>query len=601
VTNIKPGLADAATTKKRPGRRALEPRALEAAERLRQARMRLRLSVAEVAFKIGVAPHKYRFLEKKFGPAAEAAYLPALAAALMVDPEWLSHGSGQPPPPLPLPRQSLKSGERIQFAARARSRRQERGLSSLALASLIGISESTLMKWESALRPVRQPAEAHWEAALGVPNGWLRNMTEGAPAIAEAPSTHAGIAPAATVAEEIRRISCWLITRGVERRTANDDDLDPSERRAVEVMALRYGLHGESKSTLQSIGTQFGLTRERVRQIIARNTERARHWPVATPCLDRLSDEIKKLLPSTVAELDQHLKDALGESLSVMGAERFARDVLGRSIACLTNTPANMAAPWEMVASSGDDAETIREVRAAAFGMIRSCGAAHIGFISSAAGQLLNRALSTMETVRCCRLIGKFEWLREQDGWFWFGPDRENRLLSITSKVLSVANRNVDVEEIYGALVRSRRSRYQTDRPRPYLVDPPPALIIEVLKRIPTIRQVQHDDFRLKNPVSPEDVLSDTELAIYRVLSQRGGIATRQTLYKELVDTGTLLATALQAPLESSPILMRLDHGLYALRGTELSPQSWAQSSANALAAGAVPTAPCSTEGPDKR
>jgi transcriptional regulator with XRE-family HTH domain len=588
VTNIKPGTVPAPMNK-RAGRPRLDTRASEAARRLRQARERLALTVAEAAARIGLSASRYRFLEKKFGPVAEAAYLPALAASLMVDPAWLSHGTGHAPP-LPAPSQPLSWGERAQFGARAKLRREQLGFSRADIAAPIGIAAGTLLQWERAVPAVRKPAEARWEAALDVPDGWLRNMAAQAPPAGDRSTARAVMPAAATVADEIRGISCWLCRRHPAQRTTDYAALEPSEQRAVDVIALRCGLHGEHQSTLHSIGMRFGLTRERIRQIITKHAERALQVQLATPCLDRLADEIKKQVPATVARLDEKLTALLGESLSVTGAERFAREVLGRSIACLTNKPADMAVPWHLVATADNDTRTIREVRAAAIGMIRRCGAAHVAFVSSAAGAGLDRAVSTEETLRCCRLVDSFEWLDEENGWFWFGPEMDNRLLSIATKVLSVANRNVDVEEIHGALVRTRRSRYQPEHPRQYLIDPPPAVTVEVLKRAPAIRNVQHDDFRPKQPIRPEDVLSTAELAIYRVLSNRGGIATRHTLHQELVETGILFATALQAPLEGSPILRRLDQGLYALRGTTLSPQSWARASATAHSA--VPTQP---------
>jgi DNA-binding XRE family transcriptional regulator len=575
VTNLKPATLPA-PEKKRRGRPRLDTRAIEAARRLRQAREQLALTAAEAAARIGLSVSRYRFLEQKFGPAAEAAYLPALAAALAVDPAWLSHGTGQAPPSS-APGQPLSWDQRVQFGARAKLRRELLGFSRVETAAPIGIATGTLLLWERALPAVRRPAEARWEAALAVPHGWLRNLAAEAPPVGDGSTARAAPSAAVTVADEIHYLSCWLCRRPPAQHTTDYAALEPSEQRAVDVIALRCGLHGEDQSTLHSIGTRFGLTRERIRQIITKHAERAAQVQLATPCLDRLADEIKKQLPATVAQLDQQLSPLLGQSLSVAGAERFAREVLGRSIASLTNKPADMAVRWHLAATADDGQQMIREVRAAAIGMVRRCGAAHVAFVSSAAGAALHQAISTEETLRCCRLVDAFEWLDEEHGWFWFGPEMDNRLLSIVTKVLAVANRNVDVEEIHGALARTRRSRYQPEHPRQYLVDPPPTVTIEVLKRVPTIRNVQHDDFRPKQPIRPEDVLSHTELAIYRILSSHGGIATRHTLHQELVETGILSATALQAPLEGSPILRRLDQGLYALRGTSLSPQAWAR------------------------
>jgi RNA polymerase primary sigma factor len=56
--------------------------------------------------------------------------------------------------------------------------------------------------------------------------------------------------------------------------------LTPRERRVLE---LRFGLNGEHPQTLDEVGRQFSVTRERVRQIEAKALSKLRHpsTPVA--------------------------------------------------------------------------------------------------------------------------------------------------------------------------------------------------------------------------------------------------------------------------------------------------------------------------------
>jgi DNA-directed RNA polymerase sigma subunit (sigma70/sigma32) len=65
---------------------------------------------------------------------------------------------------------------------------------------------------------------------------------------------------------------------GDELRAAMES-LGPRER---EVLEMRFGLGGEIPRTLEEIGREFRLTRERIRQIEAKALARLRH--PATPC-----------------------------------------------------------------------------------------------------------------------------------------------------------------------------------------------------------------------------------------------------------------------------------------------------------------------------
>ena len=50
--------------------------------------------------------------------------------------------------------------------------------------------------------------------------------------------------------------------------------LTKMEKRAIE---LRFGLHGERERTLEEVGQEFGVTREKVRQIEAKALRKLQH------------------------------------------------------------------------------------------------------------------------------------------------------------------------------------------------------------------------------------------------------------------------------------------------------------------------------------
>lgn len=298
-------------------------------------------------------------------------------------------------------------------------------------------------------------------------------------------------------------------------------------------------------------------------------TDRAHAITTNTPSLDELAKTISDLTPITVTDLDERLRPMLGESLSVISAERFSREILGRSIVFLTDGLADRStkSPTMAIQTKNHDSELVLAVRESTIKMVRGSGAAQINFVAGAAGALFNRGVTPDQVIKACKVIEGFAWLQESHGWFWLGVDWDNRLLNITKKLLASANQRVDIEEIFSAFGRSRRDIYEQGRVRPYWIDAPHSVLVAVLSRVPWLEKIQKDDFRLRTPVPVEAVLSDTEMHLYRLLQRMGGVAAKYTINGNLLHTGLVKFMALEIALDGSPIIAKLDWGIYALRG----------------------------------
>lgn len=469
----------------------------------------------------------------------------------------------------------------------ARAQREMLGLSVVEVARVIGINPLTLRNWEKRFpRRLNLDRRAKWETALRVAAGWLQawpaplssdgrvHRIAGDDQGASHPQTQMLKRPALTegsVAQEIRAIGAWLSRRKLVNRTPNLGSLSTIERRTAEIFAQRYGVAGHDRSTLQDIGNEFGLTRERVRQILDRTLERAQGTQFEAPQLQALGKEIQSLLPIGLEEADAHFRARLGESLSLRTVDIFAREVLGRSFYTVTGNEKGPGVKFRcyLVPVDQHDDSTIRIIRSKAREMIRITGAAHLYFVAGATGQALGRGVLPDEVMRAVQLVPGFAWLNEAGGWFWFGEEAENRLLNAAKKMLAAVRGRLDVEDILAGAIRSRR--HSTNRSSKdgtvHVVEPPWEVVRDVLRATSWCQTVQHNDFVYVGVLRDEDVLSEVECRLCSTLREQGGVAAFGRLQKELTQAGLIKNTSLSILLANSPIVYRPEFGLVAIRG----------------------------------
>ena len=80
--------------------------------------------------------------------------------------------------------------------------------------------------------------------------------------------------------------------------------LDSLKEREKEIIILRFGLHGEGQKTLQAIGNQFKITRERTRQII--NSSLKKIQKSLNPLLTNLSKKVEKIIKENGGLIPEH-------------------------------------------------------------------------------------------------------------------------------------------------------------------------------------------------------------------------------------------------------------------------------------------------------
>lgn len=565
-------------TTSRVGRPSSPNQDFEAANRLCSRRLEMGLKISQVADKLGVHATKYRYIESRFSATAQGQYLHALAQILDVSPQWIADGVGDHPAPTI----AIDQESRVALAKRALRRRSDLRLKRTELASAIGITSAQVTAYENIMPPrLSREIQTLWESALDVPTGWLLNRRMATPEVINGPGSlglNASGLPEGgdTVASEIRAVAIWLSRKAISRRTTNFDELNQTEKQWADIFSARYGLLGEDAVTFESIGKQNGVTRERIRQIVKRITERAVNLAIDTPNLMRLKLEVERLAPASIEEIDVALKSLLGQSLSIRSAQRFAAEILGRKVASMTTLPWSYGIGRVQMVEDGQNTqgnEFMRVVRSTALRMIRSAGAAQVHVVAGVASEELGESVSAKEVRTTCAMVNGFDWLTEKDGWFWFGPESENRLLSVTKKVLAAAGRRVDVEDIYAAMGRSKRWHYHRDNILSRAVDAPISAITQVLSQVPWLDTVQKNDFALTTAVDPKDVLSSVEYAIFELIRSNNGVASKFQMDRDVARDLKVTSTAVAIAASSSPIFTQPGHGLYAVRGVDLDPE----------------------------
>lgn len=576
-----------------PIARSLAP---EIAARARARRESLRRSVQQLAALVDVTPPTIARWESGDLPdSMRSTRINAWEAALRVPSGWLLSPDGKSVPEPSIEDGSdesisITSGEHLHIpeeearavGERARERRRSLGMSRAELSERAGLSVATLFKWEAGELPrsIRSSRLLLWEAALALPEGWLVTPGEEAPVVRAARRQSVVIA-ADSIAEAIRKVAVCLATRG--RNEAFPDELIGAvAQRDAELFSLRYGVNGRGCATLHELAAPHGITRERVRQIVEKLTERSAQFEFDIPVIDSIQAACGEHLPCPASVLNEHLHAQLGERLTIEDANLFANEVLGRRIVRISEPIAQPNAPridlWAYNLDDVDvvDLKEIKSVRSVAYAMIRSSGVAHLHTVAGAAS--LDHGLHGAKLASMLQSVEGFEWLDADRTWFWFGPERpgHNIIISVARKVFAVARERVDIADLLAAIMRYRSRTVTTefDRDRSLMLIPPIHIARAVLERLDWLKVVQHDDYRATLQLDQTQELSETELRLVAALEACNGVASRFELRSALPDVKLI---TFSASLMTTPVVRLVCTGIYAFVGRPLDPAAFAR------------------------
>ena len=132
---------------------------------------------------------------------------------------------------------------------------------------------------------------------------------------------------------------------------------------------------------------------------------------------------------------------------------------------------------------------------------------------------------------------------------------------------MAVAQEAVSIDEIASALITDD---VWLGRDRDAAQSIPPIHVLrEMLAGWTTLEVVQQNRFRPAKTVGV-DVLSETERAGLKVILSCGGVAARHQVVEQLMEQLDITEIAVNAMLGSSPIIRKIERGLYGIVGVSM-------------------------------
>jgi DNA-directed RNA polymerase alpha subunit len=326
------------------------------------------------------------------------------------------------------------------------------------------------------------------------------------------------------------------------------------KHRDLEIVLALWGWKGDPPRTLQSVGDTFGLTRERVRQIVSGFEKVCRRRNAFLPSLERVLRFIARRMPTVADDIEvelqaRHLTFSCFRVGSVVecakrfgqpvpfvfdesGAARIITEARSTGLTRLIATRARRAVAKYGLANTVDLREELTDT-------------IHSGIDL----QFLSHVIRAMES---CEDLGR--------GWFWLRDLPRNHLLTIVRKVLAVAPR-IHVSEMRAAIAND---------PRGMGFAPPKQVVLSFCHSAAEC-DIEDEMIVARQRQDPLQVLSDTEQVILEVFRTHGPLLSRAALEEHCFERGVKRSTS-SLYTGRLAIIARYAPRVYGLRGTAFSP-----------------------------
>ncbi len=335
------------------------------------------------------------------------------------------------------------------------------------------------------------------------------------------------------------------------------------------IFLSRFG--GPVGRTLQEVGAEFGITRERVRQICDAVIQGLQSRPVQMPALDKVMGAAMRISPLVLEEADKQLCNLLGEGAGLVAAiafsEALGRASLPRSALKATKT-ARYQDPVLILRTNEIEAQWVRKAISFAREECRAVGCTNhmrvAGYLCFQEGV----SIDAEELLALFNGLPGYRLLDEQGGWFTISGGIKSAIANRLRKLLAVATQSVGIDEFLSAVVTDDRMFYELGRG---VCAPPVHVLSALVAEWSWLHADGHNKYRLKEALAPEKVLSALEQTALAVLDEHDGVATRTDLAKVVVGQRGYSEVALSSALATSPIFCKVEHSIYRIGGRPLS------------------------------
>ena len=293
----------------------------------------------------------------------------------------------------------------------------------------------------------------------------------------------------------------------LSRRSLETELLDVlGTGRDAQIVARYYGLDGLGGGTLQSVGQEVGLTRERVRQIVTETSKRLSTGRPISRTLDKAMECVVDRMPGGAKEIEAELRfQGLTSGLFRLEAVMKAAELLGK---CL---------PFSITEVNGERVVHARHIQSVdtivriARRVISRWGMATVSKVAAKVRDVQSGVCDRNLVVSALACLAGFHWLDKSTGWFWLSDSSKNRVLNRIRKTLSVAN-PIDISELRAGIARDYDMKG---------FSPPKRVLLELCRQMPGLR-VNDNAVNATPEVNADDVLTPIERHIVHILAERG-------------------------------------------------------------------------------